>query len=76
MTSLLAIDFEASCLPRHGRSFPIEVGVADGEGWSRAWLISPHADWDDWHWTSEAENEHGITREQNDRDGLPAARSG
>jgi hypothetical protein len=74
MTSLLTIDFEASCLPKHGLSFPIEVGIADQNGWSRAWLIEPHKDWADWSWTMEAEHLHGITREHLHRQGLPAAR--
>ncbi len=32
MFPVLAIDFEASCLPRHGKSFPIEVGLSDITG--------------------------------------------
>ena len=41
--TIIAIDFEASCLPRHGRSYPIEVGVA-GDGIERSWIIAPSAD--------------------------------
>ncbi|MFC3442411.1 hypothetical protein ACFOKF_14650 [Sphingobium rhizovicinum] len=59
----MTIDFEASCLPRHGRSFPIEVGIA-GDGVARSWLIRPHADWADWDWTAEAEALHGLSRER------------
>lgn len=59
--SILTIDFEASCLPRHGRSFPIEVGIAV-EGWSCSWLIRPHQDWEDWGWTQEAQALHGLDR--------------
>lgn len=70
--SLLAIDFEASCLPRHGRSYPIEVGVADGAGWSRSWLIRPDSRWDGWTWTAEAEALHGIDRGRLIREGRPA----
>lgn len=73
MNALLAIDFEASCLTKHGRSFPIEVAVADLEGWSRAWLIRPDPAWRDWTWTEEAERLHGISRETLARRGLPAA---
>ena len=55
MPSLVTIDFEASCLPRDGRSYPIEVGVADMAGWSRAWLIRPEAEWRGWTWWAEAQ---------------------
>jgi hypothetical protein len=68
--SMIAIDFEASCLPRHGRSFPIEVGIADAWG-SRVWLIYPHTDWTGWDWTQEAEMLHGITRDQLLQNGQP-----
>ncbi len=70
--TIIAIDFEASCLPRHGRSFPIEVGVA-GDGVERSWIIAPHEDWADWDWTAEAQALHGLTREQIVVEGLPPA---
>lgn len=69
MRPLITIDFEASCLPRDGRSYPIEVGIADLSGWSRSWLIRPDPLWQDWTWTAEAEALHGISREQLDREG-------
>lgn len=65
----VTIDFEASCLPRHGRSFPIEVAVSGPSG-TAAWLIKPHPTWRDWDWTEEAFNLHGISREELDRNGL------
>ncbi len=68
--SVLTIDFEASCLPKHGRSFPIEVGIAV-HGQARSWLIRPHRDWWGWDWTAEAEALHGISRERIDNEGLP-----
>ncbi|MFD1103524.1 hypothetical protein [Sphingobium olei] len=71
--SVIAIDFEASCLPRHGRSFPIEVGIA-GEGGARSWVIRPHDDWAGWDWTAEAEALHGLSRDRVEREGLPADR--
>ncbi len=71
--TILTLDFEASCLPRHGRSFPIEVGLAGG-GLSRSWLIRPDDRWTGWDWTREAEALHGLTFERLLRDGLPAAR--
>lgn len=71
--TFVAIDFEASCLPRHGRSFPIEVGISDGRC-VRSWLILPHADWTGWDWTPEAAAIHGITRDQLAAEGLPARR--
>lgn len=61
---ILAIDFEASCLPRHGRSYPIEVGIADRGGAVRSWLIRPAAQWEGWTWTEEAQALHGLTRDR------------
>jgi DNA polymerase III epsilon subunit-like protein len=72
-TRMLAIDFEASCLPRDGRSFPIEVALADGRGFVRSWLIAPDARWADWHWSAEAERLHGLDREMVETHGRPAA---
>ena len=71
---LLAIDFEASCLPRDGRSYPIEVGVADSDGRRRSWLIRPAPEWADWHWSAEAEALHGISRQRLAAAGLPPVR--
>lgn len=69
---IIAIDFEASCLPRHGKSYPIEVGIsADGQT-AQSWLIRPAPSWSGWDWTEEAESLHGLSRDQIDRDGLPA----
>lgn len=70
MSIPFAIDFEASCLPRHGRSFPIEVGIAR-DGRARSWLIKPHDSWSDWDWTREAEALHGLSRERIEREGQP-----
>lgn len=71
--TIIAIDFEASCLPCHGRSFPIEVGIASAGGPSRSWLIRPHDAWAGWDWTSEAQSLHGLTRDRLTREGLAAA---
>jgi len=71
---LALIDFEASCLPEYGRSYPIEVAVALVEGGSRSWLIRPHAAWIGWDWSAEAEALHGISPSLLQRDGLPAER--
>lgn len=68
--AIITIDFEASCLPRHGRSFPIEVGIAC-PGMARSWLIRPHADWRDWDWTDQAQALHGLSRACIDQHGLP-----
>jgi hypothetical protein len=70
--TIIAIDFEASCLPRHGRSFPIEVGIASGDGLARSWIIRPHDSWAAWDWTAEAEALHGLTRARILAEGLPA----
>jgi DNA polymerase III epsilon subunit-like protein len=67
----VTIDFEASCLPRHGRSFPIEVGIAERRGSTFSWLIKPHESWTGWDWTAEAEALHGITYDQLSREGQP-----
>ncbi len=72
MSPIFTLDFEASCLPQHGRSFPIEVGLAGPDGSVCAWLIRPEPAWRDWTWTQEAEQLHGLSRDQLDRDGLPA----
>lgn len=71
--SIIAIDFEASCLPRHGRSYPIEVGVSSVHG-TRSWIIAPHPEWEDWDWLAEAEALHGISQAKIAREGVPAAK--
>lgn len=63
MTCPALIDFEASCLPEYGQSFPIEVAVARIDGQSRVWLIDPAEAWKDWDWSDEAERLHGISRQ-------------
>lgn len=68
--TIRTIDFEASCLPRHGKSFPIEVAIA-AEGSARRWLIRPHESWADWDWTAEAEALHGLSRVRVMAEGLP-----
>jgi hypothetical protein len=68
---IATIDFEASCLPIHGRSYPIEVGIAEDDHAARSWLIRPHESWQDWDWTEEAERLHGLSRAQLIEDGLP-----
>lgn len=67
------IDFEASCLPEYGQSYPIEVAVARIDGSSRAWLIRPVEAWRYWDWSDEAEALHGISQEMLDAEGLPPA---
>ena len=67
------IDFEASCLPSDGQSFPIEVALATVDGRSWNWLIRPEPAWEYWDWSPAAEALHGISREMLERDGLPAA---
>ena len=53
------IDFEASCLPEAGESYPIEVALAKVDGSTRSWLIRPSPEWQFWDWSSEAEHLHG-----------------
>ena len=71
MTSPALIDFEASCLPDYGQSYPIEVALARVDGSSRTWLIQPVPAWQYWDWSPEAEALHGISRELIAREGLP-----
>ncbi|MCJ2182263.1 hypothetical protein MTR62_06050 [Novosphingobium sp. 1949] len=71
LTCPALIDFEASCLPEYGQSFPIEVAIARIDGRSRAWLIRPSPRWEYWDWSSEAEALHGISRELLALKGLP-----
>ncbi|TCM18624.1 hypothetical protein EDF56_104154 [Novosphingobium sp. PhB165] len=66
------IDFEASCLPEYGQSYPIEVAIARIDGESRAWMIRPLDAWKHWDWSEEAEALHGISRAMLELDGLPA----
>jgi hypothetical protein len=66
------IDFEASCLPEYGQSFPIEVALARVDGSSRQWLIRPAPEWRYWDWSDEAEALHKLTRTQVEREGTPA----
>jgi hypothetical protein len=68
------IDFEASCLPEYGQSYPIEVAVARIDGTSRTWLIRPAEAWRYWDWSPEAEALHGISQEMIAREGLPPER--
>lgn len=74
MRPFLTLDFEASCLPPHGRSHPIEVAVAGPGGFVRSWIIRPHDSWSDWTWTAEAQALHGLSYEAIVRDGLPVER--
>jgi hypothetical protein len=71
LSRILAIDFEASCLPRHGRSYPIEVGIADEHGEVRSWLIRPAVAWRGWTWTQEAQALHRLSLEQLFDEGQP-----
>jgi hypothetical protein len=72
MNQVAIIDFEASCLPEQGESYPIEVALACVGGNSRSWLIRPSARWRFWDWSHEAEALHGISQEMLVRKGLPA----
>lgn len=73
LTCPALIDFEASCLPEYGRSYPIEVAAARTDGSSRSWLIRPLALWQGWDWSPQAQALHGITPAMLEADGLPPA---
>lgn len=68
----MAIDFEASCLPQYGQSYPVELGLAAPDGRSWSWLIRPHSCWQGWQWAEEAEALHGLSREKLACEGVPA----
>ena len=75
LTRVATIDFEASCLPSFGPSYPIEVGlcdVEDGRAWS--WLIRPPEIWKGWGWDPQAESKHGISFERLMAEGEDAER--
>lgn len=59
------IDLEASGFGRG--SYPIEVGFALENREVHSYLIKPEADWT--HWSEEAEQIHGISREQLQQEG-------
>lgn len=61
------LDIEASGFGRG--SYPIEVGIARGDGSGCALLIQPRQDWT--HWDPQAERLHGISRERLEREGHP-----
>lgn len=67
------IDFEASCLPAFGASYPIEVALVavDGQVLVSA-LIKPHARWENMAWDPAAEALHGISRAWLEAEGRPA----
>jgi len=67
MNNIAIIDVEASGL--HFDSYPIEIAVLKG-GEVKSWLIKPEPQWI--YWSSTAEGMHGISREQLEREGLPA----
>ncbi|CAN5319090.1 hypothetical protein BH10PSE12_BH10PSE12_01100 [soil metagenome] len=72
MNQVAIIDFEASCLPEQGESYPIEVALACVGGPSKSWLIRPSDKWRFWDWSPEAEALHGISQDMLVRKGVPA----
>jgi hypothetical protein len=66
----ITLDVEASGFG--SGSYPIEVGIALGDGTDHSWLIRPLRHWQ--HWCSQAQATHGISREQLHREGLEPAR--
>lgn len=63
------LDFEASGLGP--RSYPIEIGIYGGPGVEYEALIKPGTTWD--HWAEEAQNIHGILREDLKTNGISSA---
>jgi len=62
------IDVEASGFGAD--SYPIEIGGVTKQGLRYNFLIRPQDDWT--HWSEDAEQLHGISRERLMREGLPA----
>lgn len=56
----IILDIEASGFG--SGSYPIEIGVAMPDGSLHVWLIKPFDDWI--HWQDQAEQIHGISRDQ------------
>jgi hypothetical protein len=73
VTGPALIDFEASCLPEYGQSYPIEVAIALIDGTSRTWLIRPIPAWQYWDWSPEAQALHGISPDLLEREGMAPA---
>lgn len=67
MTLPILLDIEASGFGRG--SYPIEIGLARGDGSCCAFLIQPLAEWT--HWDPKAELLHGISRGRLQREGHP-----
>lgn len=67
MTLPILLDIEASGFGRG--SYPIEVGLARGDGSTCAFLIQPLSEWT--HWDPKAELLHGISRGRLQREGHP-----
>lgn len=74
MDQVAIIDFEASCLPEDGASYPIEVALVRVGGPARSWLIRPAAKWRYWDWSTEAEALHGISHDMLADQGEPPLR--
>ncbi|MGV3770811.1 MAG: hypothetical protein ACO1NM_12345 [Sphingobium phenoxybenzoativorans] len=72
MDRIAIVDFEASCLPEDGESYPIEVALVQVGGPAKSWLIRPAQKWQYWDWSCEAEKLHGISRDLLIRKGVPA----
>lgn len=71
---VVIIDFEASCLPEHGRSYPIEVAVGDVDTHEvKEWLIRPESRWMTWDWDPAAERVHGLSQARVVREGRSRA---
>lgn len=60
-------DIEASGLD--DASYPIEIGWSLPDGRTRSFLIKPEPEWT--HWDEAAEDLHGISREELEKNGLP-----
>ena len=67
MNNINIIDIEASGLGFD--SYPVEISVLV-EGTIKTWLIKPQPEWI--HWDDKAEQIHGISRDQLNKQGLSA----
>ena len=69
MAAIATLDIQASGLGK--RSYPIEVGFVQANGYSRCFLIRPEPNWQ--YWDKDVEQLHGLSRQTLVAYGKPVA---
>lgn len=70
---IATLDFEASCLPAYGKSFPIEVALCSlGGDLLFSAMIRPPEEWASWDWDPAAARLHGLELDRLRAEGLDA----